>query len=59
MAPLTDQPNAQDKEGWTPIHKAAMEGTLDIVKFLAPLTDNSNPVDEFGLGPRDFAMMKL
>ena len=40
MAPLTDNPNAPNRYGETPIWLAACRGYIDIVKFLAPLTDN-------------------
>ena len=39
---MTDNPNAPDKLGETPIHIAAMRGHTEIVKILAPLTDNPN-----------------
>ena len=45
LAPLTDNPNAQNKHGSTPIHEAASKGYTEIVKILAPLTDNPNAPD--------------
>ena len=43
LASLTDNPNAPDKNGNTPIHWAAMYGHPEIVKILAPLTLTDNP----------------
>ena len=42
MAPLTDNPNASNNSGYTPIHLAARCGHTEIVKILAPLSDNPN-----------------
>ena len=42
LAPLTENPNAPNKNGWTPIHKAAMNGYTEIVKILVSLTENPN-----------------
>ena len=42
LAALTDNPNATDVDGVTPMHKAAEFGFTDVVKILAPLTDNPN-----------------
>ena len=42
-------PNAPNKLGDTPIHCAAYYGHTEIVKILAPLTDNSNAPYEIGL----------
>ena len=46
--PLTDNPNAPDEDGFTPIYWAALKGHTEIVKILAPLTDNSNAPDNYG-----------
>ena len=51
LAPLTDNPNAPDKFGWTPIHGAASQGLVEIVQILAPLVNNSNDPDEDGRTP--------
>ena len=51
LAPLTDNPNAPDEEGVTPIFWAACCGNTEIVKILAPLTDNPNAPDEYGHTP--------
>ena len=51
FTPLTDNPNAPDKYGRTPIWWAAFSGyidNIDIVKILAPLTDNPNAPDPEG-----------
>ena len=42
LAPLTDNPNAPNKYGSTPIHGAAYHGHIEIVKILVPLIDNPN-----------------
>ena len=51
MAPLTDNPNAPNNHGDTPIHKAACYGYTEIVKILAPLTDNPNAPNKQGKTP--------
>ena len=51
LAPLTDNPNAPNNTGWTPIYWAACYGHTEIVKVLAPLTDNPNAPDKFGITP--------
>ena len=40
LAPFTDNPNAPENNGTTPIHIAALHGHTEIVKILIPLTDN-------------------
>ena len=45
LAPLTDNPNAPDKHGNTPIYWAAVCGNTEIAKILAPLSDNINASD--------------
>ena len=42
LAPLTDNPNAPNKDGETPIFIAVKQEHTEIVKILAPLTDNPN-----------------
>ena len=34
LAPLTDNPNAQDEDGTTPIHWATFNGHKEIIKIL-------------------------
>ena len=51
LAPLTDNPNAPDNCGRTPIHWAALKGHTEIVKILAPLTDNPNASNKWGDTP--------
>ena len=46
---MVANPNAPNKLGDTPIHCAAYYGHTEIVKILAPLTDNSNAPYEIGL----------
>ena len=48
LAPLTDNPNAPNKYGETPIQWAALMGYTEIVKILVPLTDNPNAPDRYG-----------
>ena len=50
LAPLTDNPNAPNKWGYT-IHNAAHNGQTEIVKILAPLTDNPNAPNKWGYTP--------
>ena len=45
---MVANPNAPNKLGDTPIHCAAYYGHTEIVKILAPLTDNSNAPYEIG-----------
>ena len=52
---MTDNPNAPDKYGETPIHLAAQDGHTEVVKFLAPLTDNPNAPDNDGETPISLA----
>ena len=55
---LTDNPNASDENGSTPIYWAAMRGHIEIVKIMAPLTDNPNVPNEFGNTPISWAAFK-
>ena len=43
LSTLTDNPNAPNMWGRTPIHMAAGYGFTEIFKILVHLTDNSNP----------------
>ena len=49
LAPLTDNPNAPDKVGETPIYWAAYNGHMEIVKILALLIDDPNTPDKDAL----------
>ena len=51
LAPLTDNPNAPDGNGLTPIRLAALKGHTEIIKILGPLTDNPNAPDDKGVTP--------
>ena len=51
LAPLTDNPNAPNIFGLTPIYRAACMGQTEIVKILAPLTDNPYAPNEYGITP--------
>ena len=44
--------------GDTPIHEAASFGHLDVIRFLAPLTENPNKPNKNGITPIDVAMKK-
>ena len=48
---MTDNPNAPDEYGDTPISCAAYHGNTEIVKILAPLTANPNARNNFGQTP--------
>ena len=56
LAPLTDNPNAPDRNGDTPIHEAAENGHTEIVKILVPLTDNPNAPNNKGITPFYWAL---
>ena len=47
LAPLTDNPNAPNEDGETPIHEAAFYGHTELVKILAPLTRQSKCSREY------------
>ena len=42
---MTDNPNAQNKDGDTPIYYAAYTGHTEIIKIFAPMTINPNTPD--------------
>ena len=48
---MTDNPNAPDNVGYTPIYWAATNGHNEMVKILAPLTDNPNAPNNYGETP--------
>ena len=59
MAPLTENSNALNNFGDTPIHEAAFNGHLDVIKFLAPLTENPNTTNlKNGETPVDVAIKR-
>ena len=51
LAPLTDNPNAPDEDGKTPIYWAALNGHTDIIKILTPMTSNPNFSTVYGVTP--------
>ena len=55
---MTDNPNAPNENGTTPIFKAALKGHTEIVKILAPMTDNPNAPNDDGQTPMDVAKSK-
>ena len=52
---MTDNPNAPDKDGKTPIYWATLNGHTEIVKILALLTDNPNASNKYGMTPISIA----
>ena len=46
---------SSDEDGFTPIYWAANNGHTEIVKILAPLTDNPNAPDKNGKTPIHWA----
>ena len=56
VAPLTNNPNAPNEDGSTPIHLAAWKGYTEIVKILVPLTDNPNAPNNKGITPFYWAL---
>ena len=59
LAHLTDNPNAPDEDGITPIHWAAFNGHIVIAKILVPLADNPiNALNRDGKTPLHYAAMK-
>ena len=52
MAPLSNNPNAPDPRGYTPIARAAFRGDKEIIEILAPLShDDVNSPDPKGWPP--------
>ena len=51
LAHLTDNPNAPNNNGYTPIHEAAFYGHTEVVNILAPLTDYPNAPNIYGETP--------
>ena len=51
LVPLTDNPNAPDIYGGTPIHQAARNGYTEIVNILVTLTENPNAPNKWGETP--------
>ena len=58
LAPLTENPNAPNAFGLTPIQKAAFHGNSEIVKILAPLSKNPNSPNPYGSTPIHRAALK-
>ena len=52
---MTDNPNAPDANGKTPIYWAAYYGHTEIVKILVPLTNNPNAPNNRGETPSSIA----
>ena len=41
--------------GLTPLHVAARNGHLEVCKLIIANTEERNPIDNFGLTPKDYA----
>ena len=62
MVPLSNDPNAPNPAGYTPIQLAAKKGMVKIVKILAPFSDDPNETDPDGLqfkGQWEMEQLKL
>ena len=55
FATLLEDPNAPDKSGDTPLHKAVSNGHIEIAKILVPLCDDLNVADFLGNTPMHIA----
>ena len=42
LTALVENPNPQDKDGWTPMQTALLNRRVDVVKFLADFVDDPN-----------------
>ena len=51
LAPMMENFNAPNKNGYTPIHFQARNGHIDVIKVLAPLTENPNTPNKNGQTP--------
>ena len=51
LVPLTDNPNAQNDFGETPIFWSAINGNIEMIKILLPWTNNPNAVNNMGQTP--------
>ena len=51
LAPISNNPNAKDPEGWPPIARAATNCQLEFVKALIPYCDNPNAKSFDGFTP--------
>ena len=51
LAPLIDNPNAPDNDGFTPIYRSSCNGHTEIIKILAPLSENPNAPQKHGYTP--------
>ena len=54
----TTNPNTPDNDGWTPIHYAAVQGHLEMIRLLMTSTDaNLNAQTNSGYTPSDIARL--
>ena len=54
----TTNPNVADNFGQTPIHAAAYNGHLKIVRVLMKATNNPNPPENAGMTPENLASQR-
>ena len=59
LTQFTNNPNAPNNYGETPIFLAALNEDAESVRFLAPLTDNPNFPNKDGITPMDVANTKI
>ena len=45
--------NAANNEGWTPLHWAAQNGHIQVIKAILSQVSNKNPVDNDGETPKE------
>ena len=50
--------NAEDKEGWTPLHEAALRGQKEIAEFLIANDAEVNVMDHREFTPLNMATLK-
>ncbi|XP_064595890.1 ankyrin repeat and SOCS box protein 8-like [Liolophura sinensis] len=58
MVQLATSVNAQNKDGWTPLHYAARKKNVDVVRFLLEKGALVNVLDEGLKTPLHYAVMK-
>jgi len=51
LTPLSENPNAPDPDGFTPIQTAAKHGHFEVINILIPFSENPNAPDPYGFTP--------